>query len=203
MLFNTLQTYFNSLETEQISEYRKSVLQELVIYIKAQNEQEIKLTFICTHNSRRSHLGQVWAKVAAYFYGFKYVETFSGGTETTACNERTIAAFERAGLHFTKTAESLNPVYEIRFAENEPAILAFSKIFDESPNPNTHFAAIMTCDHAEQHCPYIAGADARISIKYKDPKESDNKPQESETYDERCRQIATEMKWVFEQLRFH
>jgi arsenate reductase len=198
-MFPTVKHYFESLDLNTVPTERQAVLWPLVEYIKSKIEiqQSINLTFICTHNSRRSHLGQVWAQVAAAYFGIENVHSFSGGTEATACNPRTIAAFQRAGLEIVKTTDSENPVYEIRFDDSSQPIIAFSKIYDRAPNPNQGFAAIMTCDHAEANCPFIPGAEKRLPIMYIDPKVSDDTPEETATYDARCRQIATEMKWVF------
>lgn len=194
-----VKTYFESLNLNDVSAERQTVLQPLADYIKVKiaSQQPINLTFICTHNSRRSHLGQVWAQVAAAFFGIENVYCFSGGTETTACNPRTIAALERAGLEVIKITDSENPVYEISFDDSTKPVIAFSKVYDQAPNPTQGFAAIMTCDHAEANCPFIPGAEKRLPILYIDPKVSDDTPEESATYDARCRQIATEMKWVF------
>lgn len=198
-----LNTYIKTLNLAEVTVERQAILQPLADYIttKKISQQPINLTFICTHNSRRSHLGQVWAQVAAAYFEVKNVHCFSGGTETTACNPRTIAAFERAGLKVTKTTESDNPVYEISFDDLSQPIIAFSKVYNQAPNPSHGFAAIMTCDHAEANCPFIPGAEKRLPIMYIDPKVSDDTPEESATYDARCRQIATEMKWVFDQVR--
>ncbi len=194
--------YFETLDLREVSGERQAILQPLAHYIstKIRTQQPINLTFICTHNSRRSHLGQVWAQVAAAYFGIKNVSSFSGGTEATACNYRTISAFERAGLKITKLSENENPVYEIRFDESVPPIVAFSKVYDQAPNPRRGFAAIMTCDQAEANCPFIPGAEKRLPIMYIDPKVADDTPNEAATYDARCRQIATEMKWVFGQV---
>lgn len=202
-MISQVKTYLETLNLSDVSAERQGVLQPLVEYIKGKlvPQRPINLTFICTHNSRRSHLGQVWAQVAAAYFDVKNVHCFSGGTETTACNPRTIAAFERAGLKVTKTTESDNPVYEISFDDLSQPIIAFSKVYDQAPNPSSMFAAIMTCDHAEANCPFIPGAEKRLPIMYVDPKVSDDTPEESATYDARCRQIATEMKWVFDQVR--
>ena len=194
--------YFEALDLREVSAERQAILQPLAHYIstKIQAQQPINLTFICTHNSRRSHLGQVWAQVAAAYFGIKNVSSFSGGTEATACNYRTIAAFERAGLKINKLSEKENPVYEIRFDELTAPIVAFSKVYDQAPNPSRGFAAIMTCDHAEANCPFIPGAEKRLPIMYIDPKVADDTPDEVATYDARCRQIATEMKWALGQV---
>ncbi|MCU0338795.1 MAG: protein-tyrosine-phosphatase [Spirosomaceae bacterium] len=193
-----VKTYFESLSVSEVSPERQAVLQPLADYIKAKldTQSSVNLTFICTHNSRRSHLGQVWAQVAAAYFDLKNVHCFSGGTEATACNPRTVAAFRRAGLVVNQTTDGDNPVYEIHFDENLPSVVAFSKVYDQAPNPSRGFAAIMTCGHAEANCPFIPGAERRLPIMYIDPKVSDETPEESATYDARCRQIATEMKWV-------
>lgn len=201
-MISQVKTYFEALNLNEVPSERQAVLQPLVEYIKSkiETQQPINLTFICTHNSRRSHLGQVWAQVTAAYFGVENVHCFSGGTEATACNPRTIGALERAGLEVIKTTDLENPVYEIRFDDSSQPIIAFSKVYAQAPNPNRGFAAIMTCDHAEANCPFIAGAEKRIPILYIDPKVSDDTYAEATTYDARCKQIATEMKWVFAQM---
>lgn len=198
-MITAVKHYFEALNLNEVPTERQAILWPLVDYINAKikNQQSVNLTFICTHNSRRSHLGQVWAQVAATYFEVENMQSFSGGTEATACNPRTIAAFERAGLKVTKTTDSENPVYKISFDDATEPIIAFSKVFDQNPNPQSGFAAIMTCDHAEANCPFIPGAEKRLPIMYIDPKISDDTPEETATYDARCKQIATEMKWVF------
>jgi arsenate reductase (thioredoxin) len=201
-MYSSVQSYLESLSFESIPAERRLLLAELATYLrdKTTRQESIQLTFICTHNSRRSHLGQVWAQVAAAHYGVPGVTTFSGGTEATACNPRTIAALERARLQIEKATGGDNPVYEICFDEALPPVIAFSKVYDQSPNPTENFAAIMTCSHADDNCPYIPGAEKRLAITYTDPKEADDTPTESQTYDARCRQIATEMLFVFSEV---
>jgi arsenate reductase len=46
---------------------------------------------------------------------------------------------------------------------------------------------------------FIAGAEKRIPITYEDP--FDNTPQQAEKYQERSLQIATEMLYVFSQIK--
>ena len=199
MLLPRIAAYFDALDTGTITENRLIVLDKVRDYIlgKLEQNEPINLIFICTHNSRRSLLGQVWAQAAAANYSIPNVMAFSGGTEATACNPRTINTLLRAGLEVSKTTEGENPVYEIRFDEALPPINSFSKVYDHNPNPTESFAAIMTCNHADENCPYIPGAEKRFSITYTDPKESDGTSAETSTYDARCRQVATEMKYLF------
>ena len=185
-----------------ISPERKEDLLELAAFISAQSKagKPTQLTFICTHNSRRSHFGQVWAATAASWLGIENIKTFSGGTEATACNPRTISALERSGFHISKSGET-NPQYSVSFADGTSPLLCFSKKYNDPANPASDFAAIMTCSQADKNCPIIPGASARIAIPYADPKVSDNTPDEAKTYDERSFQIATEMVFVMKEAK--
>ena len=187
----------NKLDHTQVDDHRKALLKPLRDYVvlKAKQKIEANLNFICTHNSRRSQLSQVWAKIISEYYGYN-INSFSGGIEVTACNERTIASFERMGFE-VKNPGGKNPHYEITYHENRKPIVVFSKIYDDAPNPKNNFAAVMTCTHADENCPFIPGAEKRISLPFEDPKAFDDTPKESEKYDERSLQIATEMKYIF------
>ena len=191
------------LSTENISEERKKNLQPLVEFIqnKISKNEEIRLNFICTHNSRRSHLSQIWAQTMASFFGVKNVFCYSGGTEATAMFPKVAETLQNQGFEILKLSETENPVYAVKFAENEHSVICFSKKYDDDFNPKSEFSAILTCDSADENCPIVYGAEARIPIKYEDPKKSDGTPEMNETYFNRSLEIATEMKFVFENLR--
>ena len=185
---------------QNIPSTRKVWLTEIIEYIKSkiENNQEINLNFICTHNSRRSQLSQVWAKVASVYYGIE-INSYSGGVEVTAFNERAIDSLVRSGFSIL-FENSINPKYEISYSENENPIIAFSKLFDDDFNKADYFAAIMTCSDADENCPHIPNAEKRIPLRYDDPKSYDDTPFELEKYDERSLQIASEMFYVFSQI---
>ena len=191
------------LSTERISEERKRILQPLIEFIssKISKNEEIRLNFICTHNSRRSHLSQIWAQTMANYYQIENVFCYSGGTEATAMFPKISETLTNQGFEILKLSETENPVYAVKFAENEHAVICFSKKYDDDFNPMSTFAAILTCDSADENCPIVYGAEARIPIKYEDPKKSDGTPEMNETYFNRSLEIATEMKFVFENLR--
>lgn len=191
------------LSTENISEERKAILQPLIEFIisKVINNEEIRLNFICTHNSRRSHLSQIWAQTMAHHFRVKNVFCYSGGTETTAMFPKVAETLINQGFEILKLSETENPVYAVKFAENEHAIICFSKKYNDDFNPKSEFAAILTCDSADENCPIVYGAEARIPIKYKDPKSSDGTPKMNETYFNRSLEIATELKFVFENIK--
>lgn len=179
-------------DTDRIPEGRRKLLRRLASHIRP----GFSLTFICTHNSRRSHFGQIWAAVAAAWYGVEGVKTYSGGTEATAFNPRAVAALERAGFRVEDPGGE-NPIYRVSFSENEPALECFSKVYDHPANPSQDFITVMTCSEADENCPFIPGATLRVPLTYEDPKEADGTPEEAARYDERCRQIAVEMFYAF------
>jgi arsenate reductase len=183
-------------EANLIPEPRTQQLAELADYVKTQKGQPIHLNFICTHNSRRSHLGMIWAAVAAAHFGVKNVHSYSGGTEATAFNPRAVVALERAGFSII-TPEGDNPRYEVSFATDEPSLVCFSKVYDHPDNPQQDFAAIMTCSDADENCPFIPGVKLRLPLTYEDPKVADDTPQEAERYDERVAQIGRELLYAF------
>lgn len=180
-------------EVDIIDADRKSILDLVVEYVRTSSHP--KLNFICTHNSRRSHLGQIWAQTAAAYFDVR-VETFSGGTEATAFHPNAIAAVRRAGFEIDGSNDR-NPRYIVSFSNMTDPLVCFSKKYDDEPNPKKDFAAIMTCSEADQECPVIFGASERIKLLYEDPKIADGTSKEASKYDKRCRQIATEMLYVF------
>lgn len=200
-MYTAIKNYCDGLinSFDEISSDRKTLLGKIAEYIfdKQKLNEPVNLVYVCTHNSRRSHFGQVWAQVAANYYQIKNVNTFSGGTEATAFNKNAINALIRLGFKIETNDEGVNPNYHVYFSETEKPCLCFSKVYNDSNNPQNNFAAIMTCGDAEQNCPYIPGVELRIGTTYDDPKAFDNTPLQDAKYDERCRQIALETLYVF------
>lgn len=195
-MYKKLASYIRELKEDfnQIPASRKENLQKVAEYIqsKLKNSETVKLNFICTHNSRRSHFAQIWAAIAAHHYGLNSIKTYSGGTEATVFNPKAVSAIERAGF-MVESADGENPQYKIRYSPDIEPLICFSKKFDNPVNPERGFGAIMTCSHTDENCPYVPGAEFRASITYRDPKESDGTEKETQTYDMRCKQIASEM----------
>lgn len=189
-------------EFGEIPEETKTRLKKVSQYVKTRIDagEPANLVFVCTHNSRRSHLAQIWAAAAASHYGIDRVRTFSGGTEATAFNPRAIAALQRAGLRIERVQDGTNPRYAVRFRDTDDPLICFSKVYDQDPNPKKDFCAVLVCSQADKACPNVAGAALRVAIPYDDPKLSDGTPEESATYDERSRQICREMLYVFSQV---
>tara|TARA_R110002050_G_scaffold74772_4_gene160136 strand:- start:36602 stop:37234 length:633 start_codon:yes stop_codon:yes gene_type:complete len=202
ILFSEIENLIKTFNSQTISEERKAVLQPLTDFIqtKVSKNQEIRINFICTHNSRRSHLSQVWAQTMANYFNIKNVFCYSGGTEATALFPMVAETLQNSGFQINTISKNENPVYSIKYSNNEHPIIGFSKKLDDEFNPKSEFAAIMTCSQADGGCPFIAGAEKRIPITFEDPKIFDSTPQQAEKYNERSMQIATELFHVFSQI---
>lgn len=202
-LFHPIKQTIADLDPKLIPHDRKKALDKLVdcITLKRKNSETVRLNFICSHNSRRSHLAQVWAQTMAYNFGIAPIACYSAGTNATAMYPIIGSTLQKSGFEIGKLSASDNPVYMLKYAENEEPIIVFSKALDHPFNPHNNFAAVMVCSEADQACPNIMGADARFAIAYEDPKEYDHTPFQNEKYLERSLQIAGEFYYVFSELK--
>ena len=201
-MFEEVSKTIKSISVMEVSEERKAFLNPLIAYIqeKLDEKKPVRLNFICTHNSRRSHLAQIWAQTMPFHFGIENIFCYSGGTEATALFPKVVETLVNQGFQIMKLSEESNPVYEVKFAINEPPIRCFSKVFDDAFNPSSEFAAIMTCSSADEGCPFIAGAEKRFPIRYDDPKAYDGTKLINEKYAERSIEIASEMYYVFSKI---
>ena len=197
-ILNNLYNSIDQAKHKPIDADRRKLLKPLINYILEQynNKNEINLTFVCTHNSRRSQLAQIWAQTAADFYQIP-VNCFSGGTKVTSFNSRAIEELNKEGFEIATNDDFNNPKYKISSSEDATSLLMYSKLYDADENPKEHFAAVMTCDHADENCPFIPGASARFPLYYEDPKKYDNTSQEEIAYSNCSLKIASEMLYVF------
>jgi arsenate reductase len=202
-MFENLSKTIESITKIKVSEERKEVLNPLIDYIqnKVNHQEEIRLNFICTHNSRRSHLAQIWAQTMAFHFGIKNVFCYSGGTEATAMFPKVAETLLNQGFQIQQLSDEQNPVYVVKFDANQHPIICFSKKYFDDFNPKSNFAAILTCSNADEGCPMVFGAEGRFSIKYDDPKAFDGTEVMNEKYTERSLQIASEMQYVFSKIK--
>ncbi|RLJ32131.1 arsenate reductase [Chryseobacterium sp. 7] len=202
-MYQEILNIIHSLRLDTINSNRKEVLEPLISFIrqKVDEDKEINLNFICTHNSRRSHLAQIWAQAAASFFAIPKVHCYSGGTEITALFPKVAETLNDQGFRVFSIADTANPVYVIRYDDNSLPVIGFSKKYDNLYNPVSGFAAIMTCSQADGGCPFIPGADKRIPITFDDPKISDHTSEQEKVYAERSLEIAKEMFYVFSNIK--
>lgn len=202
-MYSLLLKTIDQIPFQSIDNERKVVLQPLVDFVQQSmdKKQQVIINFICTHNSRRSHLTQIWAQVAASYFAIPNVNCYSGGTEVTAIHPMVVRVLSNQGFSVSPISEGINPIYVIKYAENGLPILGFSKEYNAPFNPQSGFAAVLTCSQADTGCPFISGADIRIPITYKDPKEADGKNNQEQVYSDRSLEIARDMFYVFSQIK--
>lgn len=199
-LYPELKSYCDNLESgfKAIPSDRKIDLEEIASYVVEMKNahKPVNLLFVCTSNSRRSHMSQVWAQVASFYYNIDSVFTFSGGTEQTKVHPNTLEALRRTGIQIYSNNQGANPLQYVKVGDNINPWVMFSKKYSDSTNPQKNFAAMMVCSEADKGCPFVEGADMRIGLPFNDPKEFDYTSAMMEKYDERCKQIATEMFYI-------
>lgn len=202
-LFPELMKTISKIDPSRISRERKTVLNDLIVFIQAKSDHQeaINLNFICTHNSRRSHLSQVWAQTLAAHFNISGFTAYSGGTEATALFPAVTKTFKISGFRIEKLSETENPVYSIKYGPISLPVIGFSKTYDHGFNPQGEFGAVMTCSQADASCPVVAGASKRFPITFEDPKAFDGTPLQAEKYKERSLQIATELFYVFSKIK--
>ena len=151
---SAIQELLKNFSEINISPERKAVLQSLINFIQSQRSigESVRLNFICTHNSRRSHLSQIWAQTMAYHFGVKDVFCYSGGTEATAMFLKIADTLTRQGFTIQKLSEGNNPVYAVKYADNENPIICFSKVYSDDFNPQSQYGAVVTCNSADENC---------------------------------------------------
>lgn len=195
-MYAKIQQVIDKIDFSTISDARKRDLEVLSKFIQDEkaNERPVLLNFICTHNSRRSQFAQIWAAVASDYFKLP-LQAFSGGVEVTELNPRVVASLQRLGFKIEKEGQS-NPKCSVQWSVNSAPLVLFSKLYNDTVNPATDFAAIMTCSHADETCPVVLGCSQRIPIRYEDPKKFDDTPLESALYDYTAFLIATEMFYV-------
>ncbi|TYP96468.1 arsenate reductase [Tenacibaculum adriaticum] len=197
-----LKETISKLNISSISNERKKVLNPFATYLneKLSKKEPIQINFICTHNSRRSHLAQIWMQTLTAHFNMNSISCYSGGTEATALAKPAIKTLQKQGFQIESISEGNNPVYAVKFDENSHPVICFSKEYAHPFNPKSNFLAIMTCSEADGGCPFVSGSEKRIPITYEDPKLYDNTDLEEEKYLERSNQIATEMYYILNQL---
>ncbi|WP_417236766.1 low molecular weight phosphatase family protein [Bizionia paragorgiae] len=202
-LFPELDKHIIDFDDTTITDDRKKLLNPIIqdLQQKLTQKEAIRLNFICTHNSRRSHLAQIWGQTLAYYFGIPNVSCYSAGTEATALFPSVLKTLEDKGFQITTLSDGKNPIYSIKYGSNTPPIIGFSKTIDHSFNPKTDFIAIMTCSHADEGCPFIAGAERRFAFTFDDPKAFDNTSKAQEAYQNTSLQIANQLHYIFSKLK--
>jgi len=198
----SIKSLINQFEVEdnKINSDRKNLIKAIANTLKQQHSSTpYQFIFICTHNSRRSVFGQVWATVLAEYYDIP-LKSYSGGTEVTAVHDNALHCLENLGFELKKMQHTENPKVEVRYG-NSNVIHCFSKLYDDVQNPSEDFYAIMLCEHAAENCPFIPNALERFNLTYPDPKRFDGTPQQDKKYSEVALTIGREFSFLIRHLQ--
>ena len=199
---STKNFFESALNKNNLSQQRSELLIRIAESIAKEYSinKAVNLNFICTHNSRRSQLGQAWSFFAAAYFNLN-INAYSGGTEVTAFYRNTVKTLQKVGFLFQVVDFShQNPKYQISFNGTNKTILGFSKLYDDPENKNP-FMAITTCDSADENCPFIPSATHRFHLPFVDPKHSDGSDKQEEIYLRTNKQIAGEIYFIFSNVK--
>lgn len=200
-LFEDLQNYVQHQLKGNVEPERQLILDSLIGVIQEQisANKELTINFVCTHNSRRSQFAQFWATVMVSYFDVQHVSCFSSGVEVTALHANVVNTFKNIGVKVNRSGEE-NPMYALTYAEKAAPIKMFSKLLEDQTNPQQGFIAVMTCAEADEGCPFVSGAIARIPLRYEDPKRFDGTNEVEKAYATTSQLIANEMKYVFSRI---
>ena len=135
------------------------------------------------------------------YFDIKNVKSYSGGTEATSFNPRMVHAMSVKAFPIKLVKSGKNPHYSLNKRDQSSVSIMFSKKYDDAFNPQHNYIAVMVCDHADQNCPIVFGADHRFSLKYKDPKEFDDTVNEENAYLKKVDEIGREILYMLEHLK--
>jgi arsenate reductase (thioredoxin) len=200
---NTEDFFKNALNTLKLDKNRRQLLTSIAQFIaeEIKANKKVNLNYICTHNSRRSQLAQVWSSYACNYFKLSEVNSFSGGTAITAFYRNTVKTLQEVGFNFQIVEFShQNPVYAINYKNCIDPIIGYSKLYDDEYNKKP-FIAIITCSNAEENCPFIPDTIERFHLPFNDPKSFDNSLNQAEKYMETNKQIAGEIHFIFEKIK--
>ena len=153
----------------------------------------IQLLFVCTHNSRRSQLSEALA--AHRWQEDSRITVRSCGTEQTACHPSTANALEDLGW---EVQDQGNGRFQVQRDLTTRSL--WSKTLDEVPR-DLPIVAMMTCAEADEACPAIVGAVARIPWRFPDPKIADGTPESRATYRTVAEAIARDLDALYHELQ--
>ncbi|MDF1697875.1 MAG: hypothetical protein P1U56_18650 [Saprospiraceae bacterium] len=195
-LIDQMKSEVGMIETERQSEL--SDVSALIASMLKDN-QNVNIIVVCTHNSRRSQLGEAWINILSNYFGLSSIKAFSGGMETTAFNERMVSAMKSLNIPVKLVEDGQNPRYIIEDIGKDGHLM-FSKVYDDELNPQSGYIALMVCDHADENCPVVIGMKHRIPLRYKDPKAFDGTELEEKAYKDKVKEVGREMVFLFQEI---
>ncbi len=179
--------FFLEINNYKPEKNKKNHLDEIVSEINAGLAKTDNIVFLCTHNSRRSQLCQIWGSILSKIYKID-LNFHSAGSEKTEVHKNIFYCLSNAGV---KVGDN-----KIHF--EDLTINLRSKRLGEIKAKK--FIAIMTCSDAEKSCPTDPRSIKNIKIIYEDPKIFDNSEREKEEYYKTSKSIAEDLNYIIKKL---
>lgn len=178
-------------KVEKLNTLRQYILQK-------QDCQLANILFLCKENSLKSHLAQIWLAVAADYYNYSYVKSYSGGFDTGYVDPDTIRSLQKIGFQIDSYSQSFrhNPYHYVSWTETSSFFLTYSKKYSEEPNPKDTFASIFVCDKPESEYEPLDGSELFLALEYENPKNMKTTDNTTQRYYQLNRQIGREMLYV-------
>lgn len=189
MLTETLDDYISeTIDNFSLSPGRVDMLEKIAttLFKIKSTQDELNVVFVCTHNSRRSHMAQVMFAAMVEHLEIDHTNSFSAGTEATEVHPLTISSLQEVGFDVVKKDSTH------KLTSGDMSLDLFSKKYDH-PSIKSPFVAIMVCDEADNSCPTLPQAVKRFSLPYKDPKSADGTEVEQKVYATTLYKIGEEM----------
>ena len=180
--------FFSRIDSFNPNQKRKKRLDNIASVINENLNKTRSIVFLCTHNSRRSQICEVWGKVFAEIYR-KKININSAGAFKTVVHSQVYESIVKCGL-------IVNNKKEIFFDKKKFKLN--SKTTDSITMKN--FIAVMTCSDAEKSCPHDPKSIRNIKMFFNDPRIYDETDKMSREYLKTTTYIAEELNYIFKNI---
>tara|TARA_B100001079_G_scaffold142196_1_gene121790 strand:+ start:344 stop:916 length:573 start_codon:yes stop_codon:yes gene_type:complete len=179
--------FFSKINQYNPEKDKKNYLDDVVSKIEKILPITNNIVFLCTHNSRRSQLCQVWGSILSKIYNID-LKFNSAGTEKTEVHKTIFYCFSNVGIE----------IKDSKIFYGDLSLSLHSKVLEEIQSDK--FISIMTCSDAEKSCPSDSRSIRNISMIYQDPKIFDDTEKEREEYSKTSKLIAEELNYIIKNL---
>ena len=162
---------------------------------------EVSVVAVCTHNSRRSQLAEVWLAVASAAAGLGGVSVCSGGSDPVAVAPGAIAVLRERGFRVEADTADANPRLRVRGHGIERELYAKPLGEAVAGVPLRGGVALMVCAAADAACPPVPQVGYRARLPFADPRHADGTPGEAAAYRAASDRIEAEMRWLVRESR--
>ena len=180
--------FFSRIDSFNPNQKRKKRLDNIASVINENLNKTRSIVFLCTHNSRRSQICEVWGKVFAEIYR-KKININSAGAFKTVVHSQVYESIVKCGL-------VVDNKKEIFFDKKKFKLN--SKTIDSLTMKN--FIAVMTCSNAEKSCPNDPRSIRNIKMFFNDPRIYDETDKMSREYLNTTIYIAEELNYIFKNI---